>query len=328
MANPVAPVREKAVFIVPDDGAQIDVRIENETVWLNQRQMAELFDTSSDNVGLHIKNIYEDQELAESATTEDFSVVQTEGRRKIRRKVKHYNLDTVISVGYRVNSKRGVVFRQWATRILRQRLLDDHRKRTAQAEQYLAGLGNVEFLAHHADADARAMLDLIGRYARSWRLLLQYDENKLPPAPTLPTKRMQRLTLIQASKLVDRFKRALAQSGQASDLFGRIRDDGLATILRNLEQTFDGASLYPNVDTRAANLLYMVIKNHPFYDGNKRIGSLLFLHYLSKNQRPLLEPNAVVALALLIAESDPKHKDVVVRLTISLMQTATTGSTA
>jgi prophage maintenance system killer protein len=116
------------------------------------------------------------------------------------------------------------------------------------------------------------------------------------------------------------------RTGQATDLFGRIRDDGLASILGNLEQTFGGVPLYPNVDTRAANLLYMVIKNHPFFDGNKRIGSLLFLHYLSKNQRPLLEQNTLVALALLIAESDPKHKDVVVRLTTSLMQTATVSS--
>jgi len=322
MAKALVPLGERAVFIVPDDDVQIDVRIENETVWLTQRQMAELFDTSSDNVGLHIKNIYESQELEEAATAEDFSVVQTEGRRKVTRRVKHYNLDAAISVGYRVNSIRGVTFRKWATRILRQRLLDDHKKRSAQAEQYLASLRNVELLADHADADAPAMLDLIGRYARSWRLLLQYDEDKLPPAPTLPTKRMQKLTLIQANTLIDRFKKTLARTGQATDLFGKIRDHGLASILGNLEQTFGGTPLYPNVDTRAANLLYMVIKNHPFFDGNKRIGSLLFLHYLSKNQRPLLEQNTVVALALLIAESDPKHKDVVVRLTISLMQTA------
>jgi prophage maintenance system killer protein len=115
----------------------------------------------------------------------------------------------------------------------------------------------------------------------------------------------------------------LAQSGQASDLFGRARDDGVATILGTLEQTFGGEPLYPNVPARAANLLYFVIKNHPFVDGNKRIGSLLFLHYLDKNRRPLPEQNALVALALLVAESDPKHKDVVIRLIISLMQQAT-----
>jgi prophage maintenance system killer protein len=166
-------------------------------------------------------------------------------------------------------------------------------------------------------------LDLIGRYARSWRLLLQYDENKLPPPPTLPSKRMQRLTLVQANKLIDRFRKTLAQHGQVTGLFGKIRDDGLASLLGNLEQTFGGEPLYPNIETRAANLLYLVIKNHPFFDGNKRIGSLLFLHYLSKNQRPLLEQNAMVALALLIAESDPRHKEAVVRLTLSLMQAPT-----
>ena len=323
MAKNLVPHEDRAVFILPDEDAQIDVRVESDTVWLTQRQMADLFDTSSDNVGLHLKNIYEHQELTETPTTEDFSVVQTEGRRKVRRNVKHYNLDAVISVGYRVNSRRGITFRQWATRILRQRLLDDYRKRSDEAAQYLAGLKNVELLAHHADTDAPALLDLIGRYARSWRLLLQYDENQLPPPPSQATKRMQRLTPTQANTMIDRFKRTLARSGQASDLFGRMRDDGLATILGNLEQTFGGAPLYPNVETRAANLLYMVIKNHPFVDGNKRIGSLLFLHYLEKNHRPLLEESALVALALLIAESDPKHKDIVIRLIISLMQGAT-----
>jgi prophage maintenance system killer protein len=200
--------------------------------------------------------------------------------------------------------------------------LDDHKRRSDQAAQYLASLKNVELLAQHADAAAPALLDLIGRYARSWRLLLQYDEDQLPPPPTLPTKRMQRLTLIQANRVIDRFKKTLAQSGQATDLFGKIRDDGLATILGTLEQTFGATPLYPNIDTRAANLLYMVIKNHPFFDGNKRIGSLLFLHYLSKNRRPLLDQNALVALALLVAESDPKHKEIITRLTLGLMQQA------
>jgi prophage maintenance system killer protein len=316
---------QKAMFIVPSPrgargaSAQIEVRIGNDTVWLTQRQMGELFDSSSDNVGLHLKNIYADEELAERATTEDFSVVQAEGRRKVRRNVKHYNLDAIISVGYRVNSKRGIAFRQWATGIIKQRLLDDYKKRTNEAARYLAGIKNVEMLAHQADTDAGVLLDLIGRYARSWRLLLQYDENKLPPPPTQPSKRMARLTPNQANEAIVRFRKTLSEAGQATELFGKGRGDALAGILRNLEQTWSGAPLYPNVDTRAANLLYMVIKDHPFLDGNKRIGSLLFLHYLGKNSRPLPEENALVALALLIAESDPKHKDIIVRLVISLL---------
>jgi prophage maintenance system killer protein len=323
MASQLAPI-EKAVFIVPDADVEVAVRIEGETVWLTQQQLSDLFDVSVPTINEHLGNIYDQQELNRETTIRKFRIVRQEGKRQVERNIAHYDLDAVISVGYRVNSKRGVAFRQWATQVLRQRLVADYQKRTARTEQYLAGFQNVELLAHQAsDADASAILDLIGRYARSWRLLLQYDENKLPPPPTLPSKRMQRLTLVQANKLIDRFRKTLAQHGQVTGLFGKIRDDGLASLLGNLEQTFGGEPLYPNIETRAANLLYLVIKNHPFFDGNKRIGSLLFLHYLSKNQRPLLEQNAMVALALLIAESDPRHKEAVVRLTLSLMQAPT-----
>jgi prophage maintenance system killer protein len=315
--------QKQAIFIVPGDDAQIDVRIDSETVWLTQRHMADLFDTSSDNVGLHITNIYSEGELAEQATTEVFSVVRTEGRRRVRRDVKHYNLDTIISVGYRVNSKRAVTFRQWATRVLKRHLEEDLRRRTEQGERansYLAGLRNVELLASNIGDEPAAVLDLIERYARAWRRLLQFDEEKLPPVPTQQSKRMARLTLNQANKIIEQFKKSLFEKGEASDLFGRVRDDALAGILRGLEQTWSGKALYPNVETRAANLLYLVIKDHPFFDGNKRIGSLLFLRYLEKNGRPLLEDSALVALALLIANSDPKHKDIVIRLVIDLMQ--------
>lgn len=321
MGSELTAIEDKAVFVVPDVGTQIDVRIAAETVWLSQQQLADLFDVSLPTVNEHLRNIYDQEELDRGATIRKFRIVRREGRRQVERSIAHYDLDAVISVGYRVNSKRGVAFRQWATRTLRRRLLDDHRKRTAQAEQYLAGLQNVELLASQAtDADAAAALRLIERYARSWRLLFQYDENKLPAPPAVPSKRMQRLTLAQANKLIARFKRTLEANGQATDLFGKSKDEGLASILGNLEQTWGGDPLYPNIETRAANLLYMVIKDHPFIDGNKRIGSLLFLHYLSKNDRPLLEESALVALALLIAQSDPKHKDMVIRLILSLVQ--------
>jgi prophage maintenance system killer protein len=327
MAKELVPAEARSVFILPEDGVHIDVRIGSETVWLTQRQMAELFDTSSDNIGVHIKNTFADGELAEKATTEDFSVVQTEGRRKVRRDLKHYNLDAIISVGYRVNSKRGVTFRQWATRLIREQLVDDYKQRAKESLQILAGLKNIELLAHGAavsnPAGVPEVLALIEKYARSWHLLLQYDEKRLPAPSEEPSKRIARLTPRQAAKIIDQFRRSLARKGQATDLFGRDRSDGLASILGNLEQTWGGQPVYPNVETRAAHLLYFVIKNHPFLDGNKRIGSPLFLHYLEKNDRPLLDESGLVALALLVAESDPKQKDVVVRLTISLMQEAT-----
>lgn len=324
MSNDVVRAEDKAVFVVPEAGVHVDVRIESETVWLTQQQLADLFEVKVSTVNEHLGNIFGTGELERGPTIRKIRIVRQEGRRRVERNIAHYDLDVVLSVGYRVNSRRGVAFRQWATRTLRARLLADYKRRAAQVEQYLAGFQNVELLARQATSDdASALLDLIGRYARSWRLLLQFDENKLPSPPSTPAKRMQRLTLNQANTVVERFKKTLAESGQATELFGKARGDGLASIIGNLEQTFGGTPLYPNIETRAAHLLYLVIKNHPFFDGNKRIGSLLFLHYLEKNHRPLLEESALVALALLVAESDPRHKDTLIRLTISLMQETT-----
>jgi prophage maintenance system killer protein len=325
MAKTLVPVDEQAVFIVPNDGAEIDVRIASQTVWLGQAQIAKLFGVTRENINTHLANIYREGELDEKATCKENLQVRTEGGRQVRRKTLAYDLDAIISVGYRVNSKTATAFRQWATRILKQHLVRDYKNRAQEAGTLLAGVKNIELLARSADAedqsDAAAVLTLIEKYARSWQLLLEYDENKLPPAPTLPAaKKMARLTFLQASKAIDRFRKSLAERDQATALFGRDRSgDGLASILGNLEQTWGGAPVYPNVEGRAAHLLYFVIKNHPFLDGNKRIGSLLFLHYLDKNRRPLLDENALVALALLIAESDPRHKEIVIKLIISLM---------
>jgi prophage maintenance system killer protein len=281
--------------------------------------MATLFGRHHSVIRKHVRNVFDQGELTERGNAQNLRI-STGGRPDTA-----YSLDVIISVGYRVKSQRGVEFRQWATRVLKERLIRDYKNRAEEAGTLLAGVKNIELLARSAAAedqsDAAAVLTLIEKYARSWQLLLEYDENKLPPAPTLPAaKKMARLTFLQASKAIDRFRKSLAERDQATALFGRDRSgDGLASILGNLEQTWGGAPVYPNVESRAAHLLYFVIKNHPFLDGNKRIGSLLFLHYLDKNRRPLLDESALVALALLIAESDPRHKEIVIKLIISLM---------
>jgi prophage maintenance system killer protein len=181
--------------------------------------------------------------------------------------------------------------------------------------------------AHVAtDEEARALLSIIGRFASSWQLLHQFDEHRLPGRPARPTKRIRRLTLKQAYAAIAALKAELMQKGEASDLFGLERYNGLAAILGNIEQTFDGQVLYPSVEERGATLLYSAIKNHPFTDGNKRIGSLLFVHYLDKNGRlfrddgtPRFDSNALVALALLVAESDPKQRELVIRLILAML---------
>jgi prophage maintenance system killer protein len=317
----VAIEAEQAVFIVPDDGTKIDVKIASESVWLTAAQMSVLFGRELSGIRRHIRNVFAEKEVPDQ---EGYRTIPPVTAATGGRPEPTYNLDVIISVGYRVKSQRGVEFRQWATRTLKQQLIHQYRIRAQEAENVLAGLKNIQLLASGVTAedktDAAEVLALIEQYARSWQLLLEYDEDKLPQAPAQPTKKMARLTLRQATSAIDGFKEALAKKGQATELFGTDRSGhGLASLLGNLEQTWGGTPLYPNVETRAAHLLYFVIKNHPFLDGNKRIGSLLFLHYLNKNGRPLLEERALVALALLIAESAPKHKDIVVRLIISLM---------
>ena len=326
--NSVTPQEEKVVvYETPDGEMHVDVRLEQETVWLTQRQMAEVFHTSTDNVGLHLKNVFADGELAESATTEDFSVVQVEGNRQVKRQIKHYNLDAIISVGYRVNSKRGVQFRQWATRTLCEHLAHGY----TVHEPRLAECGLRELrerldlldrkLRNQALVDNRgqAVLEIITDYADAWRLLLEYDEDRLATPPgAKPSAGV--LDYDSATRAIRKFKEELMSRNEASPLFGNLRGEALAGILGSIEQTMFGESLYRSREEKAAHLLYFIVKDHPFTDGNKRIGSLLFLMYL--NQEGVthrLNPQALTALTLLIAKSASSGKDLMIRLIINLL---------
>jgi len=320
----IAPSTDRAVYMAVGGELQIEVPIDGETVWLTQAQIAELFDVDVRTVNEHLVNIYEAGELERAATIRNFRIVRQEGRRTVERNIGHYSLDATISVGYRVNSKTATAFRQWATRVIRERLIAAHRERQL-AQGRLVALGA---LAAHVttDEEARSLLRVIGRFANSWQMLRQYDEDRLPERPGTPTKLIKRLTLEQAYAAIGALKTELMQKGEASDLFGREPTWGLASILGNIEQTFDGKALYPSVEERAAALLYFLVKDHPFTDGNKRIGSLLFVHYLDKNGRlfradgsPNFDSNALVALTLLVAESDPKQKDLVMRLILAML---------
>jgi prophage maintenance system killer protein len=308
---------------------RVQVRLEGETVWLTQKQMADLFDSSTDNIGLHLKNIFAEGELSEPSTTEDYSVVQTEGRRQVTRNVKHYNLDAIISVGYRVNSKRGVRFRQWATGVLRRHILHGYSLNQGR----LAELGiteaqqALELLSRTLHANAlvndtgREVLALIADYAKTWRLLLQYDEQTIPlPPGCRPAQGV--LSYEKARIAIDRLKNDLIGRSEASPLFGSERGDALDGILGGIEQTMFGEPLYKSREEKAAHLLYFVIKDHPFTDGNKRIGSFLFLLYMEQEGMiSHMNETALTALALLIAESAPVNKDLLIRLTINLLAT-------
>ena len=314
-------------------GQPVEVRLDagRDTVWLSQRQMAEVFETSTDNISLHLKNIYAESELGEEATTEDSLVVRQEGARQVRRKVKHYNLDAIISVGYRVSSKRAVAFRQWATRTLREHLTQGYtlnRQRfEANARELEAALQLVKKAAQSPEllADTgRGLVDIVTRYAQTFLLLQRYDEGLLAEpreerGGVLPTSTEARTALA-------RLKADLIARGEATDLFARERDDAFAALLGNLDQTVFGEPAYPSVEAKAAHLLYFVIKNHPFSDGNKRSGAFLFVDFLNRNGRllddagqPVINDIGLAALALLVAESNPANKETMIRLIMNML---------
>ena len=321
------PGGEVIVYESPEGEARVDVRFDKETVWLTQLQMAEVFQSTPQNILMHLRNVFFSKELNTEATSKDFLIVQSEGQRKVRRKIRHYNLDAIISIGYRVNSKRAVRFRQWATRTLREHLVSGYtlnERRLAErgldeAKQTLELLARTLKNQALVDETGRAVLHIITAYADTWRLLLEYDEDRLKtPASAKPAT--SALELDSACNAIDALRRDLAAKGEASPLFGNPRGDALEAILGNIEQTMFGEPLYRSREEKAANLLYFVVKDHPFTDGNKRIGALLFLLYLTQEgieHRP--GPGALTALTLLIAESAPQNKDLMIRLIVNLM---------
>jgi len=326
--TPGTPGGEVVVYEAPDGEVRVDVRLERETVWLTQQQMAELFGRERSVVSKHVRNVFKEGELDEESNVHSLHIAGSD------KPVGFYSLDVIISVGYRVRSPRGTQFRIWATRTLREHLLRGytlHERRLAER-----GLGEIEqavgLLARTLTAHAlvtdegRAVLQVVQQYTRAWRLLLEYDEERLTDAPARPVAPAAPLALDEARTTAATLRQELLGRGEAGSLFGQERGDGLAGILGALDQTFDGQPLYPSAQARAAHLLYFVIKDHPFGDGNKRIGTLLFLDYLRRNGlayradgTPRLADNAMVALALLVAESDPAQKELMIRLVLNLL---------
>lgn len=323
---------EVLVYEAPGGGVRVDVRLERETVWLTQQQMADLFGRERSVISKHLRNIFKDTELEPDSVCAKFAHTAADGKTY---QVEFFNLDAILSVGYRVSSKRGTQFRIWATRTLREHLLRGYSLHQSRlAEQGLEDLQQtVGLLAKTLQNrelvtdEGLSVLQVVERYTRTWRLLLDYDQQRLATAPSRPVAPVGRLGPTDARAAVHSIRGSLAERGEASALFGLERGAALEGSLGAVEQTFDGAPLYPSAQSRAAHLLYFVIKDHPFADGNKRIGALLFLEYLRRhdllwrpNGQPRLADNAVVAVALLIAESAPAQKDLMVRLVMSLLE--------
>lgn len=314
-----------------DEQGPIEVRLEQESVWLNRQQLAELFGRDVKTIGKHVNNVFSEGELEKSATVAKFATVQTEGARQVERQVEHYNLDVIISVGYRVKSFQGTQFRIWATQRLKEHLTRGYTLNQQRFEQNAHELEQALALVKRAVKserlgleEGRGLVELVSRYTQTFLWLQRYDEGLLE-APSgeaggqLPTPE-------QAMADLNSLKAQLMERGEATALFANPRSDGLAGILGNLEQTVFGEPAYPTVESKAAHLLYFVVKNHPFSDGNKRSGAWLFVDFLHRNGRLLnasgeavINDTGLAALTLLVAESDPKQKEILIRLIMNML---------
>ena len=317
-----------AIYQTPDGETIIDVRLEGDTVWLSRMQIAQLLHTQPQNVSLHIGNIYREKELDEASTRKDFFLVQNEGNRKVSRLTKFYNLDVIISVGYRVKSQRGTQFRIWANKILKDYIIRGYAiNHNAKAEQLdelkqtIAIMRNV--LAHKSitQDEAVGLLRVISDYSYGLDTLDRYDYQTLDITQT--TKReVFRATYKDAIEALAILKDKFG----GSDLFAHEKDDSFKSTMGVIYQTFDGQELYPSIEEKAANLLYLTVKNHSFSDGNKRIAAFLFLWFLEKNSilyredgSRLLDNNTLVALTLMIAQSKVEEKDIMTKVVVNLI---------
>src|SRR3989339_561973 len=307
----------------------INIDTKHDTVWLSQKQMASLFGKTIPTINEHIKNVYKEKELNTSRTIRKFRIVEDEGRRQITRTIDHFNLDVIISVGYRVKSLQGTQFRIWATKTLKQYLVKGYvlnQKRLKEQQKSLKILSDsVALIKSKIQSPMLAgqeseLLEIVKTYIDSLRLLKLYDDQQLPVGKLKSKSRFQ-LDYQTTIQNINDLKTRLSEQGLVSENFGMENSHKLEGLIGAISQTFDGKELYPSIEEKAAHLLYFVIKDHPFIDGNKRIGSTLFIYFLSKNNflfkendEAKINDRALVALALLVAISDPKEKDTIVKL--------------
>ncbi len=300
----------------------------NDTIWANQKQIAEIFGVDSDTIWYHFKNVYKDAELKKEWTTEESSVVQKEWDRNVTRKIVFYNLDAIISVWYRVNSKEATQFRIWATKTLKEHITKgftiNPQRLQKNYDVFMQAVDEVKkLLPEHSNAiKTEDILELIKSFANTWFNLESYDED------TLPVEGFTKEDLVvQADDLysdVARFKQELIEKWQATDFFAQERTQkSLEGIFWNIFQSFGGEDVYPTLEEKAAHLLYFIVKNHPFTDGNKRTGAFSFIWFLSRvgfEFKEKITPEALTVITLLVAESNPKDKTRIVGLIMLLLK--------
>lgn len=306
------------------ENVEVQVVLEKESIWMSQKQIGELFEKETDTIGLHLKNIFSTNELIENATTEEYSVVQIEGNRKVKRKIKFYNLDAIISVGYRVNSKRGTQFRIWATKVLKDHLVKGYtfnQKRLKELKQSIQIIKSTLDNDELSKGEAKEIVEVLSDYALGLDVLDGYDHQRLE-LRNLETNVLFKIDYNQAKKAIEELRLKFG----GSKLFGNEKDDSFNSSINVINQTFDGQELYSSLEEKAAHLLYFVTKNHSFSDGNKRIAAWLFVWYLNENKflynsegKKRIENNALVALTLMIAQSKPEERELIIKVIINLI---------
>lgn len=323
---------DKIIIYKTEDGqTSVDVKIENENVWLTQGQMQELFNQTKQNISLHINNIFKENELTKAATVKESLTAQNEGRRSVKRKIEYYSLDVIISVGYRIKSQRGTQFRIWANTILKEYLVNGYvineKKLKEQAEQFnslkrtVQLLGNVLKNKELTSDEATGLLKVVTDYSYALDILDKYDHQELIIEGTTD----QQLFVATYDEAMSAIKDLKDKFG-GSSLFGNEKDDSFKGSIGVIYQSFGGVDFYPTIEEKAANLLYFVVKNHSFSDGNKRIAAYLFVWFMEKNNilyrqdgGKRIADNALVALTLMIAESKPDEKDMMVKVVVNLI---------
>ncbi|MBP7274606.1 MAG: virulence RhuM family protein [Kiritimatiellae bacterium] len=316
-----APGGEVIIYRAPDGAASLDVRLERETIWLTQKQLSELFKTERSVITKHLRNIFQSGELKRDSVGAFFAHTATDGKTY---KVEHFNLDAIISVGYRVNSKRGTQFRIWATGVLRDHILKGytvHQRRLKELNQAVRLVADVAGRRALTGDEATGLLRVVADYGRALDLLDDYDHQRLTAGETTPGA----AAAVGYEEALDAVGR-LREKFNAPPLFGREKDEGLRASLAAVMQSVGGRDAYPSLEDKAAHLLYFLVKNHPFVDGNKRIAAALFLWFLEKNRvlyrgdgTKRIADNALVSMTLLIAESRPAEKNVLTRVLVNLI---------
>ena len=307
------------IIIFENQNVKLEVNMKDETVWLNREQIAKLFDRDIKTIGKHINNALKEE--LDKSTVANFATVQKEGNREVTRQIEYYNLDMIISVGYRVKSKNGIIFRKWATNILKDYMLKGYavnQKRLDYLEKTVKLIDIATRSNDTNDENIKEVLNVINNFSKGLDILDNYDHRNFEKIKGRKSDKI--ITYQNCLDLID-----LLKFNETSDIFALERDKGLNSIINNIYQSFDGEDVYPTIEEKAANFLYLIVKNHAFIDGNKRIAATLFIYFLhfynilTIENKDVIDNNTLAALTILIAESNPKEKNIMIDLIMNIL---------